>query len=135
MWAQDTYLSNVANGRINPATEDKQDSVVAAQITMEAAIDAIINSGALGRQSTAGESQKLTLTTGTGTGANQVCRECYVKPDPANTASVNINLSAAADVNDGPLDNRWMKVPVSNTNVLNFFSTDADAVVFLMWRN
>lgn len=107
-----------ANERINPATEEQQaDSLVA--------------------NSSEGGCVKVGLTTGTGQGNGGVslsCKSCMVKPAPANTADVTVNIGAAADGDDIPLDDAWNPIPIDDVSSLYFYSTDQDAIVYILYR-
>lgn len=89
----------------------------------------------LDQVSTSGGTQKITLSSGSGQGSNQVCRSCLVKPDKNNTEDVYVNIGSAADANDMPLDSIAIPIPVDNLNKLYFYSADVDAIVYILWRN
>ena len=89
----------------------------------------------LDRTSTTGGTQKITLSSGTGQGGSQACRACLVKPAAANTADVHVQIGSTADADDLPLDAFVTPIPVDNLTDLYFYSTDADAIVYILWRD
>ena len=89
----------------------------------------------LNLSSSSGGNVQLTLDGGLAQGPNTGCRVCLVKPNVANTASILINWTTAADATCGTLDANWTPMPVTNLSVLRFYSTDADAIVNILYRN
>lgn len=95
-----------------------------------------------------GGSVKVALVAGVGQGnggTSQPCCGCWVQSAAANTAVVKMNIAAAASANLGVELGRQSNydgtdeasaagcqplwVPVSDVNLLYFYSSDADAVV------
>jgi hypothetical protein len=108
--------------------------------------------GALQRIRSGGGSVKVTLSSGTGQGndgTSQPCAGCFVQAATANTAAVKMNIGAAATANLGvELGRQWVYdgtdeasaaacqplfVPVDDVSDLYFYSTDADAIVDILW--
>lgn len=135
------YVSNSQGATINPATEEGlaelSQAFAADNAEISQALSQLKSTLALGldRTSGSGGTQKVTLSGGTAQATAQACRATLVKPSPNNTAVVRINIGGAADANDGPMDDFWTPMPVDNLSDLYFYSTDADAVVFILWRD
>lgn len=153
------YLSNSQGSTINPATEEGlaeiSQALAADNAELSQALSQVKSAGAadqaelsqalsqvkstlalgLDRTSGSGGTQKVTLSGGAAQASAQACRACLVKPDPDNTAVVRINIGSAADANDGPMDSFWTPMPVDNLSDLYFYSTDTDAIVYILWRD
>lgn len=99
--------------RINPATEERQND-------------------SLSTKSVGGGSERVQLDTNTGQGADQACRFCRIQPVSTNTQVMRVRIGAVCGADDGvevPGDPVLTPYSVSNTNLLQFYSTDADAKV------
>ncbi len=84
-----------------------------------------------------GGTVKITLSEGLGQGNDGTslpCKSCLVKPASANTSDVFVNIGAEADGNDFPLDAGATPIPTDDINNLYFYSTDADAIVYILYR-
>ena len=66
------------------------------------------------------------------TGADQECRAAMVKPESGVT--IYFNIGAVATSLHPVLDATFMPMPVSNTNLCNFFSSTAADTVYIIWR-
>lgn len=85
----------------------------------------------------AGGTVKVTLSGGLGQGNDGTslpCKSCLVKPADANTADTFINIGAAADGDDFPLDSGATPIPIDDISSLYFYSTDANAVMYILYR-
>jgi hypothetical protein len=77
---------------------------------------------------------KIQLINGVGQGFNIPCRSCLVKPAKSNTQDVFISARDYADGDEYPLPATDMPMPVTNMNQLHFYSSQLDAVVYVLWR-
>jgi len=87
--------------------------------------------------STGGGTEKVTIPADPFqvAGSAQACREVRVFCPSANAAAVYLQIGAVADADDIALEeDTWLTIPISNTNLLNFFGAQND-IVNLLWRN
>ena len=92
----------------------------------------------LSNRSTGGGSQRVTLAGGVKVGTAQACRYCRLQPAAANTEVVRVRIGATCTSITGiELPGNPVVTPysVSNLNLLNFFSADADAIVDIEYFN
>ena len=90
------------------------------------------NEDSLSIKSTAGGSQRVTLAAGVKVGAAQACRYCRLQPAAANTEVVRVRIGATCSAITGvelPSNPVLTPYSIDNLNLLNFFSTDVDAIV------
>jgi len=97
------------------------------------AISDLLNSTSLIKQSTAGGTQKLTISSNIAQGSAQVCRGVLVVHSSDN--AVYLQLGATADADDWLIPKNFpVPVPIDNCSKLHFYGTDADTIRIL-WRN
>lgn len=117
-----------AGFRINPATEEQQATI---ETDIEATNTKLDDS--LSTKSIGGGSQRVTLDTGEGQGAAQVCRFCRIQTRSTNTEVVRVRIgTAVTDATTGveiPTNPVLTPYSVSNLNLLYFYSADANAIV------
>lgn len=99
--------------------------------------DQLLNRAGLNRNSTKGDTAKLTIASNAAAGPDQACKSCLLLAPSSNTGAITVkNSGDAADANDCPLvQDVYMPMPVVNLSVLKFYgATDGD-VVHIIWRN
>lgn len=89
-----------------------------------------------------GGSVRVTLASGTGQGnggTSLPCRRCYVVVDSTATEIVKVNIGTACTAITGiPVPefgthNFVLEIPIDDVSKLYFFSTDADAIVDILY--
>lgn len=115
------------------ATVVSVDAVTTKLGTIETDIEAIMGALSLIKQSTAGGTQKLTISSNVAQGSSQACRSVLVVHSSDN--AVYLQLGATADADDFIVPkNVPIPIPIDNCSKLYFYGTDADTIR-LLWRN
>jgi hypothetical protein len=88
-------------------------------------------------KSTAGGTQKLTITDNVAVGADQACRSCLIHVPSDNGGIVYLTLAnEAADANDFRVpEGQVIPIPVDNCSDLHFYSTVNGDLIHILWRN
>jgi len=92
----------------------------------------------LSLKSTSGGSQRVTLSSGTGTGPNIACQFCRIQAHSGNDDPGRVRIGATCTAITGvavPGNPVLTPYSVSNLNLLNFFNTDQDAIYDIEYFN
>jgi len=101
------------------------------------AVKDLFSSSSLIQQSTAGGTQKLTVTTNAAVGSDQACRSCLIHCPTGNLGDIHLTIAnEAADVNDFLITKGIpMPVPVDNLSDLHFYGANNGDLIYVLWRN
>jgi len=84
------------------------------------------------QNSSAGGTQKLTITDTVAQGSSQACKSRVATW--SGTGPVTVNIGSAADADSFPLI-AGMSLPYENLNLLYFYSATNGDIINLLWRN
>lgn len=88
-------------------------------------------------KSTAGGTQKLTITNNVAVGADQACRSCLIHVPSTNGGNMYLTYAnEAADTEDFLVpEGQVIPCPVDNVSDLHFYSTTNGDLIYIIWRN
>lgn len=97
------------------------------------AVTDLLEATSLIKTSSAGGTQKLTISSNIAQGSAQACRSVLIVHSSDN--AIYLQLGATADVDDWLVPKNFpIPVPIDNCSKLHFYGTDADTIR-LLWRN
>ena len=121
----EVYIDNSEGHKIDPALESNQ-----VAIKNELLKSVATNSANFG-------TQRITLDgSGLGSGADQLCRECWISFQTTDDVHIAIGKAGDADAIDFLLPpDVIIPLPIRNTSQIKLYGATPGDLIYLMWRD